>query len=452
MNKFTKLFTICAVMFAFFTVQTVMAKDFESIIKKSPLDETATVSVSIKNAKNGKILYEYNQNKYLHPASSLKLFMMAAAYDQLGGDFQYRTQLFKDKNNNIYLKLSGDPTLTTADLTKLFKELQSKYKFQVKDVVVDATVFDSSQWGTGWMWDDDTSKYLPKYSPFTINGNIINISVKPSKNNAFPEIKNKSNYQFTLVNLLKNGDKNDIQVVRQPWVQSDMTYLKGTIKTPVTIQLPVNQLERNFKTCLQEALKSAKVTPKGAIKVAPMQEHTELILEHVSKPLDTMISTVLKDSNNLYTEMILKTMGAKFTDGQGTTAAGIDFFNNYYKDVDSKTKPSIVDGGGASRNDLITADWMTSALNKIYSRDNFEDFGALMAKPVEGTLSDRMLNISQSVRAKTGTISGVSVLTGYVNSKSNEKYSFAILIQNYPGDSVEAKKLEDAIVTEIYNR
>ena len=95
---------------------------------------------------------------------------------------------------------------------------------------------------------------------------------------------------------------------------------------------------------------------------------------------------------------------------------------------------------------------MTSALNKIYSRDNFEDFGALMAKPVEGTLSDRMLNISQSVRAKTGTISGVSVLTGYVNSKSNEKYSFAILIQNYPGDSVEAKKLEDAIVTEIYNR
>ncbi len=451
MNKFLKLFILTITM-SFLTAQIAGAKDFDNIIKKSQLDETATISVSVKNAKTGKVLYEYNQNKYLHPASALKLFTMAAAYDQLGGDYQYRTQLFKDKNNNIYLKLSGDPTLTTSDLTNLFKELKSKYKINVNDVVIDPTVMDNSQWGTGWMWDDDTSKYLPKYSPFTINGNIINISLKPSKNNTFPEIKNKSDYQITIVNMLKNGDKNNIRIVRQPWIQSDMVYLKGTIKTPLTVQLPINQLERNFKTQLQSALKTAKISPKGTIKVAPMQEHTELILEHVSKPLDTIVSKVLKDSNNLYAEMIFKTSGAKFSDSQGTTAAGIDFFNNYYKDINTKTKPVIADGSGASRNDLITADWMTEALNKIYKNNDFDGFQKLMAKPVEGTLSDRLLNISQNVRAKTGTISGVSVLTGYVDAKSNNKYSFAILIQNYPDSSLDAKKLEDAIVNEIYTR
>lgn len=451
MNKFLKLFILTITM-SFLTAQIAGAKDFDNIIKKSQLNETATISVSVKNAKTGKVLYEYNQNKYLHPASALKLFTMAAAYDQLGGDYQYRTQLFKDKNNNIYLKLSGDPTLTTSDLTNLFKELKSKYKINVNDVVIDPTVIDNSQWGTGWMWDDDTSKYLPKYSPFTINGNIINISLKPSKNNTFPEIKNKSDYQITIVNMLKNGDKNNIRIVRQPWIQSDMVYLKGTIKTPLTVQLPVNQLERNFKTQLQSALKTAKISPKGTIKVAPMQEHTELILEHVSKPLDTIVSKVLKDSNNLYAEMIFKTSGAKFSDSQGTTAAGIDFFNNYYKDINTKTKPVIADGSGASRNDLITADWMTEALNKIYKNNDFDGFQKLMAKPVEGTLSDRLLNISQNVRAKTGTISGVSVLTGYVDAKSNNKYSFAILIQNYPDSSLDAKKLEDAIVNEIYTR
>ena len=451
MNKFLKLFILTITM-SFLTAQIAGTKDFDNIIKKSQLDETATISVSVKNAKTGKVLYEYNQNKYLHPASALKLFTMAAAYDQLGGDYQYRTQLFKDKNNNIYLKLSGDPTLTTSDLTNLFKELKSKYKINVNDVVIDPTVIDNSQWGTGWMWDDDTSKYLPKYSPFTINGNIINISLKPSKNNTFPEIKNKSDYQITIVNMLKNGDKNNIRIVRQPWIQSDMVYLKGTIKTPLTVQLPINQLERNFKTQLQSALKTAKISPKGTIKVAPMQEHTELILEHVSKPLDTIVSKVLKDSNNLYAEMIFKTSGAKFSDSQGTTAAGIDFFNNYYKDINTKTKPVIADGSGASRNDLITADWMTEALNKIYKNNDFDGFQKLMAKPVEGTLSDRLLNISQNVRAKTGTISGVSVLTGYVDAKSNNKYSFAILIQNYPDSSLDAKKLEDAIVNEIYTR
>ena len=95
---------------------------------------------------------------------------------------------------------------------------------------------------------------------------------------------------------------------------------------------------------------------------------------------------------------------------------------------------------------------MTEALNKIYKNNDFDGFQKLMAKPVEGTLSDRLLNISQNVRAKTGTISGVSVLTGYVDAKSNNKYSFAILIQNYPDSSLDAKKLEDAIVNEIYTR
>ena len=155
MNKFLKLFILTITM-SFLTAQIAGAKDFDNIIKKSQLDETATISVSVKNAKTGKVLYEYNQNKYLHPASALKLFTMAAAYDQLGGDYQYRTQLFKDKNNNIYLKLSGDPTLTTSDLTNLFKELKSKYKINVNDVVIDPTVIDNSQWGTGWMWDSST--------------------------------------------------------------------------------------------------------------------------------------------------------------------------------------------------------------------------------------------------------------------------------------------------------
>ena len=375
----------------------------------------------------------------------------------------------KDILDNIRQTHSSEIYLYQCNLTKE-KEIKALiddiiYKFKKIDVLINAhgvslfqQIQDTSEKDYNHIFDTNfksivfTIKHVAKHMISEKYGNIINISLKPSKNNTFPEIKNKSDYQITIVNMLKNGDKNNIRIVRQPWIQSDMVYLKGTIKTPLTVQLPVNQLERNFKTQLQSALKTAKISPKGTIKVAPMQEHTELILEHVSKPLDTIVSKVLKDSNNLYAEMIFKTSGAKFSDSQGTTAAGIDFFNNYYKDINTKTKPVIADGSGASRNDLITADWMTEALNKIYKNNDFEGFQKLMAKPVEGTLSDRLLNISQNVRAKTGTISGVSVLTGYVDAKSNNKYSFAILIQNYPDSSLDAKKLEDAIVNEIYTR
>lgn len=431
------------------TAMTANAAGVDSLIQKSELNKTSTIAVSVKDAKSGKVIYEYNQNKLMNPASVQKVFTMRSAYKQLGENYTFKTAAYVDKQGNLYIKLGGDPTLSKGSLTTLLKSFKEKYNKPVNDIVIDPTIHDNKQWGIGWMWDDDTNSLLPKYSPFSINENKIELSLTPGKNGSNPEIKNRSSYPMNVINMLKNGSSNSLTFDRTPWVTSDMTYVSGSIKTPVNILIPIDSPERYFTGELGAALKSASIKFNGCLKVAPMPSELTKIAEISSTPLDEIMGTTLKNSNNFYSEMIFKTAGGNYVKGQGTTAKAIDMFEKYYSDI----KPDghiVVDGCGISRNDLMSADWITNALNKIYNEDDFNNFVILLPKPIEGTLSDRLLDISLKLRAKTGTASGVSSIAGYVDTKSNKKYSFAIIIQNYSINTNEVKKFEDSIINEIY--
>lgn len=448
MNKIKKLIAIMSIFFI--ATNSALASSIDAIIKKSEIDKTSTIAVSVKDVKTGRTVYQYNEQKLMNPASAQKIFTMKAAYNELGKDYTYKTAAYMDNNNNLYIKLSGDPSLTTESLKNLFEEVNAKYKKQIKDIIIDPSIIDNKQWGIGWMWDDDTNTYLPKYSPFSINENKIDIVIEPGKNGKMPYISNKSNYSMMLVNLLKNGNENAIFFERNPWQSADMTYVKGTIKTTVKYQLPVNSTERYFKTELSKAISSSKLKYTGAIKVAPIPQNAKKIAEINSKNLSEIVGYTLKNSNNFYSEMIFKTAAASYTKKQGSTEDAIKMFNKYYADVKANS-PTIVDACGISRNDIISADWMTTALNKIYKDKDFDDFVTLLPKPMEGTLSDRLLDISLKVRAKTGTASGISSIAGYIDTKSGKKYSFSIMIQNFDKPVIDIKKFEDNIIREIYN-
>lgn len=425
---------------------TAKAESFDSIIKKSPIDASSTIAVSVKNVKTGKVLYQYNQDKLMNPASALKVFTMKPAYDILGSDFRFKTQLFKDSQNNLYIKLSGDPTFTTNDL----KTLLANYKGPVKDIIIDPSATDYLEWGIGWMWDDDTSPYFPKYSQYTINQNMIPVNIKPGIEGKPPEIKNRSSYPTVLVNLLTNGSSNHIKFSRMPWRSGDITLVEGTVNSETTMKLPVDSTEGYFISCLKDALYGAHLKPTGTIKTAPVSDDSKLIAENESDSLQNIISATLKNSININTELIFKAAGGRYTNSQGSTLNGMKMFDKYYSDLTAQ-KPALADASGTSRNDLISADWMSEALIKFTKQQNFDEFELLLAKPIEGTLSNRLLNISRFVRAKTGTNSGISSLTGYVTAKSGEKYSFAIIIQNFTMNPSEIKALEDRIVTAIYS-
>ena len=427
-----------------------IAGNIESVITKSDVNKNATISVSVKDAKTGKTIYEYNSHKLMNPASVLKVFTMRSAYKELGSKYLFETVLYLDKKNNLYIKTSADPTFTTSNLKILLQTFKDEYpNTSVKDIIIDSSVIDDKQWGTGWMWDDDTNALLPKYSPFSINENKIHITVTPAKNGRAPEIKNTTPYLMPIVSTVTNGDKNSLNTERMPWKNGDYTKISGTINTPVQLILPVNNPERYFMSVLDNTLKATGIKYTGTIKKAPIPATAKNVAHISSQPLESVIATTLKNSNNFYSEMIFKAAGAHYTKEQGTTENAIDMFNSYFADVKSDT-PIIVDACGISRNNLISADWITSALNKIYKENDFEEFLPLLAKPIEGTLSDRLLNISLKLRAKTGTASNISTIAGYIETNSNKNYTFAIMIQNHNQETLKIKQFEDKIINEIY--
>lgn len=429
--------------------QSVHALGLESVIKKSEVDKNSTIAVSVKDVQSGKVVYEYNQNKLMNPASAQKVFTMKSALNELGADYTFKTTVYADKKGNLYIKLGADPTLTTGSLKTLLLKVKEKYNKQINDIVLDPYIHDKKQWGIGWMWDDDTNSLLPKYSPFSVNQNKINISIEPGKNGRNPEIKNRSTYSMNLINWVKNGTSNKLTFDRTPWVTGDMTYIDGTVKDPLKLSLTVDSPERYFIDELNSALSSARIKYSGSVKIAPVPSGTEKIAEISSPELSLIISDTLKNSNNFNSEMIFKTAGGHYTKSQGTTQKAVEMFETYYSDIKSD-KPVIVDGCGISRNDLISTDWMTEALNKIYKEKDFNEFVTMLPKPIEGTLTDRLLDISLKLRAKTGTASGISSITGYLDAKSGKKYSFAIIIQNFSQSTVEIKKFEDTLINELY--
>lgn len=175
-----------------------LSHPIDKTIDGSPLCKTAVVSVSIRELETGKIFYERDADLLLHPASTLKAFTTPVMMRYLGMDYRVATGLYKH-NNNYYLKLSGDPLLTSSKLTELFKNIEIK-----TPIIIDDNIIDDIYWGVGWMWDDKDNPHMPKISAYNINRNL---QVEKSTYNAIlkPVDDPRQNFLDHLNKPVKNG-------------------------------------------------------------------------------------------------------------------------------------------------------------------------------------------------------------------------------------------------------
>jgi D-alanyl-D-alanine carboxypeptidase/D-alanyl-D-alanine-endopeptidase (penicillin-binding protein 4) len=163
----------------------------------------------------------------------------------------------------------------------------------------------------------------------------------------------------------------------------------------------------------------------------------------------------LKPSQNLYTELILRTLG-KAVPQQTTSAnrfqttedAGLSVVKTFLRDAGVVPESLVLsDGSGLSRNDMVTAD-ATVQLLTFMSKHRYGDVfrAALPIAGVDGTLRNRMKGTvaENNLRAKTGSLSSAASLSGYVTSAAGENLVFSVIVNNYPED-VEARGVPDAI-------
>ena len=352
---------------------------------------TASIGIKVVALETGEVIYEKNAHKLHHPASTTKLFTAATALAKLGADYQFETTLYADAVvnsevvGNIYLKGRADPVLHPQDLVKLGDALlQIGVKSIQGDIVVDETYLDAIWEGPGWMWDD---------RPLWISALSIR-EVEPDAN--------------TVSRALACGHL--------------------------------------LKTTLME--KGVRVTGEIVLGTVPPDAYS--VAKHLSPPLADILKLMNKPSDNWIAELVFKTIGAEVIGEPGTWRKGREAITNFLSEIMGEPPPHrFVDGSGLSRYNLLNAELLTKLLAYMYH--NFELMPEYLASlpiaGIDGTLKNRMQGVSAEkvLRAKTGTLSGVSALAGYTVTADDEVFAFGILISHYIGPATPARDIQDKI-------
>lgn len=452
-KKLTALFLT-----AFFIQLGAFAANFSgpvnNIISSYDFDHDSVISIAVKDKNKDDIVYSKNQYKYLNPASALKLFTMAASLNTLGNDYKFKTAFYKDKNNNLYLKLSGDPLLKTSDMEELAKDLKKNYKGRINKIYIDDTIIDLVPYPNGWM-SDDIWPNSPKISPYMVDFNTVKVDFLLSEDKKDLRIIQKSPYKFSFVNKLEIGETTDFTFIEDD--NHNTIDIVGTISNSATDKvIPVTNPRYFFCQKMNSAINKAGIKFSDKFLFAKMPKDAVLVAKF-ERPIDEVIKYILQTSNNIGAEMLFKVAGGKFIENKilqkntslalGTTQNGIAMFLEYYQNLGLDPKQvRITDGSGVSRYNAMNVNWMAEALSKI----SF-DFEKYLPTGGVGTLDKRLRELKGSVYLKTGTLFGSSSLVGIIKTKDNIYY-YASNIMSYNRNKSLVKAAEDEIIFEIYRR
>jgi D-alanyl-D-alanine carboxypeptidase/D-alanyl-D-alanine-endopeptidase (penicillin-binding protein 4) len=215
---------------------------------------------------------------------------------------------------------------------------------------------------------------------------------------------------------------------------------------------------------LKEELKRHSIGVTGKIRVihsgdmpADAKNGWHLLAEHESPPLYRALEIINKHSQNLHAEMLLRTLGAEFKN-QGTDEAGLDAVRDFLAEagvegMDSE-KIQLNDGCGLSRDNLVTPRFQASLLKFLSTRPYFDLFlNTLAISGTDGTLKNRLSSeqVRGTIHAKTGSLAGVSTLSGYMTTKSGRNLVFCIFANNVRASMTTVKRTIDEICSLFVN-
>lgn len=424
----------------------------------------ADISVYVKSMKSGDRIYARNIQQPLIPASTLKIFTAEAALLYLGPEYRFSTQLLTDaksvKNGilqgNLYIVLSGDPSLTYYDLVDLMLSLKTQQIRAIAgNVYIDNTAYDQRFYGPGWTWKDTNYCYAAPISASIINHNCLSFQVTPSKVSGrsaqvltspkyfYPPIKN------SVVTKAKHVRNCNVRLVTDAnsFITIDGCMPRG--KYAWGVSYVVTDIPEYNRSLFKNLLHRLSVNTYGSVTFGSTGDHLSLIGAHHSKPLRLLVNDMLKKSDNIIAGALFKKLGQLYTRQPGSWENGsfaVSQILAKQANVDIAGM-RILDGSGLSPDNLATSAQMMQVLDFAYHHypTSYEFVSALPISGVDGTLKHRLGYIARKVRAKTGTISGVASLAGYTVSADKEPLAFVIIINGSKGLGWRYKALEDKI-------
>ncbi len=433
------------------------------ILEELPI--SSQVAIDVYDLTEKETLYRINHKLLFRPASNMKLFTTAAALVFLGKDYQVKTNVYlsgsqQDSvwNGNIVIKGACDPLFTDDHLDTLISQI--KYRGIKKidgNLIGDVSYLDSLYWGSGWMWDDNPYPFQPYLMPLILNESIIGIEYKPGIVGEPIEVKliPELNSYFSIKNNSStvSEDSSTIKITRD-WINnSNDIFISGKLN----INSKIDTVKRNiikpadfFLNLFLQKLEKARIEITGDIKIGKLGKEN-IPIATVETNLTDIVQKANKESDNLSAEMLLRLLGGEHYGIPSSASKGIKLIDSLIVSLpmDPKTY-RFADGSGLSFYNLVSAELITELLKYLYleKQDIFEVyFDSLPVAGIDGTLEKRMTNskAEKNVSAKTGTLSGVSCLSGFVRTEENKLLAFSIMNQNYVGSSKVMRDFQDKL-------
>jgi D-alanyl-D-alanine carboxypeptidase/D-alanyl-D-alanine-endopeptidase (penicillin-binding protein 4) len=466
-----------------------LAKRLDAAIDQSELGD-ARWGVYVASMTDESIVYQRNSDKLFTPASNMKIYTTGVALDLLGADYRWRTSVYADSqpdaNGNVrgdlilYGRGAPDLVATAKDeergsIAKLADDLYARGVRSVGgNIVGDESYFRGDALGDGWQWNDLQWYFGAEASALTINGNEVDINFVPTgKVGGFGEVRTTDTEGFvTVQNRMVVADRkesptigvhrdlsgNDIEV----WGEFDPR-AKG-FGARLSVHKPALWAAKLFLRALKNrGIQVTGQTTSRDSRVPPPQRfdptHATELAFILSQPLSEIARQTNKESNNLFAELILRTLGrergemaASLTAGRerGDDEAGLAVIRLWLSRAGIATnRLALHDGSGLSRLDLVTPETSVQlllSLSKTAVGPVFKQ--SLPISGRDGTLGGRLKTIADKVSAKTGSLTYDNSLSGYLTTSKGGLMAFSIMCndQTGRGDSI---RLIDQIVTTL---
>jgi len=429
-------------------------------------------AILVVSLDRGDTLYASETNRLYTPASNRKLFVAASALHYLGPDFRFRTPLIATAgltgdtlNGDLALVGRGDPDLTTAGLGALADSVVSHgIRVVAGNIMVDDGYFDDVEWGSGWMWDDGPYWYWPYINALTINDNTVSVEIVPGGQVGEPvevQIDPPTAYVELNVDAVTSSlnAESTLEVERHWTPKENVIDVTGSLPAesePVVAVRSIEEPALYAGTLLAELLEARGVELLGTVQRGAIAEAaTDTIAVHVSEPLSVSVENLLKVSDNLTAEQLVKVVGAEISGPPGTYESGLAAEHLFLANkvgIDTLAL-RLADGSGVSRYNLVTAGQIVRLLVHMAGRGDIGKpfLAALPIAGVDGTLEERMVDTAAAnvARAKTGSLAGVSSLSGYVPSANGERLAFSILMEFFVGPTAPRRAIQDSIIVTL---
>jgi D-alanyl-D-alanine carboxypeptidase/D-alanyl-D-alanine-endopeptidase (penicillin-binding protein 4) len=445
----------------------------------------ASVSICVKEAGSGNIVYGYDSGREVIPASVMKIVTTSTALEVLGENYRFETALMYDGNiensvlnGNLYIRGSGDPTIGSNDLggdkNVVFKEWITAIKragiTKINGAVIaDESIFDTEGISMKWLREDLGSYYGQGCYGLNIFDNRYSLFLKSGDAGSKPEIiktepvMNKITFKNYLKSEKTTGDS--IYIVGFPY--SNERYLYGVVPTNranLKFEGDIPEPALFLSEYFTEMLNNEKITVSGkssCYRILSQEgkwnpQNRKILATTYSKPLKELIKITNRVSSNLYADALLKATGLKYKNDEVISSfeRGVKIVQKHWKDRGIDVSSLwMFDGSGLAPTDKVSAKILCDILSYMATKSSYSIIfvESIPKAGIEGTIRS-MLNGSRLqgiTRLKSGSMSRVRGFAGYV-TKDSKQYTVAIIVNNFHCTQSQIRKDIERLLLELF--